>query len=97
MICLIGGCIMGLTVGGCIATVIYCNSETIMGKIAGIIIPIVLTSAVFTLIFEGESSAWNGGYCPDCEVHWQLGGVARSMGGHTKYYFCPQCYREITQ
>lgn len=52
------------------------------------------------LHFEAKVNAdvWNNGLCPTCEEHWIPNGVTKSKNGSvTKYYYCPECYCEITQ
>ena len=53
-----------------------------------------------SIYFEAKTNteAWNNGYC-ECGTHWELAGVSKShgTGSTTKYYFCPNCYAEITQ
>jgi hypothetical protein len=45
---------------------------------------------------EGNKTAWNDGFCPDCEQHWELVAVTKTRrGSTTKYYTCPECYKEI--
>lgn len=43
----------------------------------------------------GNQERWNDGYCV-CGQHWELKGVDKNRhGSETKYYSCPDCYREI--
>lgn len=45
---------------------------------------------------EGNKTAWNNGLCPECEQHWELVAVTKTRNGSTtKYYTCPECYKEI--
>lgn len=38
---------------------------------------------------------WNDGCC-ECGTHWELKGVDKARNGSTtKYYACPNCYKEI--
>lgn len=94
-ICLIFGLILGSFFG----VVAYCNIEGVKGVIVGIIVMLV-----FGLIFGGgcylddemRADKWNGGYCPDCNVHWTPYGASDSdLGSKHKYYYCEECYREI--
>lgn len=34
---------------------------------------------------------WNDGFCPHCEVRYELRGVSRGL----KYYSCPECGQEV--
>lgn len=43
-----------------------------------------------------RADKWNGGYCPDCNVHWTPYGASDSdLGSEHKYYYCEECYKEI--
>lgn len=91
--------IIGVVLGSFFGIVAYCNIEGVKGVIVGIIVMLG-----FGLLFgggcylDGEMRAdkWNGGYCPDCNVHWTPYGASDSiMGSKHKYYYCEECYREI--
>lgn len=44
---------------------------------------------------QGNNERWNNGFC-ECGQHWELSGVNKSRNGtETKYYTCPDCYKEI--
>lgn len=36
------------------------------------------------------ATEWNNGYCPDCQVRYELRGASQGL----KYYVCPDCGRE---
>lgn len=43
----------------------------------------------------GNAERWNGGYC-ECGQHWELKGATKTRNGcETKYYSCPECFKEI--
>ena len=43
----------------------------------------------------GNAERWNDGYC-ECGQHWELKGVSKTRNGsETKYYSCPECFKEI--
>lgn len=45
---------------------------------------------------QGNTKRWNDGYCPSCEIHWELSAVSKSKSGtETRYYSCPKCFTEI--
>lgn len=91
--------VIGLILGGLFGTIAYYNIEGVKGVIVGIIVTLI-----FGLIFGGgiyldeasRAEKWNGGYCPDCEVHWTPYGASdRAMGSKHKYYYCEECHKEI--
>lgn len=42
-----------------------------------------------------NQKVWNEGYC-ECGHHWELKGATKvKNGGTTKYYACPNCFKEI--
>ena len=72
--------------------------DTVKEKITGFIVCLAFWALVsFAMWGQSASNAekWNGGFC-ECGAHWELKGVTRSrMGSETKYYTCPECYKEI--
>ena len=90
---------IGLTLGGVIGIIAWARVEGVKGVFVGIAVTI-LFALVFaggiTLDEKGRDSKWNGGYCPNCEVHWIPYGVSDTdLGSRTKYYYCPECFKEI--
>ena len=55
-----------------------------------IIISLFLLKSCHNTSTDGK---WNDGYCPDCEVRYELRGVS----GKTplKHYACPECGEEV--
>ena len=91
--------IFGLILGSFFGVVAYCNIEGVKGVIVGIIVMLI-----FGLIFGGgfyldgkmRADKWNGGYCPECNVHWTpFGASDTDLGSTHKYYYCKECYTEI--
>lgn len=91
--------VIGLIIGGVFGIVAYLNIEGIKGVITGIIITFILG-----LLFGGgvyleekiKADNWNGGYCPNCNIHWTPYGASdKTLGGKHKYYYCEECYKEI--
>ena len=91
--------VIGLVLGSFFGVIAYFNIEGVKGIIAGIIVMLI-----FGLIFGGgfyldstmRADKWNGGYCPECNVHWTpFGASDRTMGSKHKYYYCEECYTEI--
>lgn len=90
---------VGLVIGSILGVAAYLN----IGGIKGIITGIIITFA-FGLLFGGgtyleektKADNWNGGYCPDCNIHWiPCGASDKTLGGKHKYYYCENCYKEI--
>jgi hypothetical protein len=97
---LIGFGALGLAFVPCILIFLAGGADKkhrIVGAIVCFCIWLIASGAVY---FKAETNAkaWNDGYC-DCGTHWELVAVSKSHGtGSTiKYYFCPNCYAEITQ
>lgn len=72
--------------------------DTIKGKIIGAVVCLAFWAFVSGAIW-GQSASnaekWNGGFC-ECGAHWELKGATKTnMGSETKYYACPECYKEI--
>lgn len=89
----------GLVLGGVIGAIVWLGVEGKEGVVAGII-----TAVLFAFVFAGgmtldsmeRDSKWNGGYCPNCEVHWiPFGASDTDFGSKSKYYYCPECFKEI--
>lgn len=89
----------GIFIGLLFGAIAYCNIEGVKGAIVGIIVVLLsgfIFGGGFYLDAEMRADKWNGGYCPDCEVHWiPFGASDRTMGSKHKYYYCEECYREI--
>jgi hypothetical protein len=51
--------------------------------------------AIFVMISFNTCTAseWNDGYCPKCNVRYELGGVYK----YIKYYSCPKCGNEVSR
>ena len=91
--------VFGLILGGVIGTFVWLGVEGKKGVVSGII-----TAVLFAFVFAGgmtldtmeRDSKWNGGYCPNCEVHWiPFGASDTYFGTKSKYYYCPECFKEI--
>ncbi len=91
--------IFGLMLGSVIGVLVWGAIEGKKGVLAGIIVAIL-----FDLVFTGgmmldtmeRDNKWNGGYCPQCEVHWTPFGVSDTdFGSKSKYYYCTECFKEI--
>jgi hypothetical protein len=88
-----------LFIGGAIGVFVWLGMEGVKGALTGIAVAL----AVALLCCGGmyldtviRDNTWNGGYCPECEVHWTPFGVSDTdMGSGSKYYYCEECYREI--
>ena len=89
----------GLILGGVIGTLVWGGMGGKKGAVSGII-----TAVLFAFVFAGgmtldsmeRDSKWNGGYCPNCEVHWiPFGASDTDFGTKSKYYYCPECFKEI--
>ena len=89
----------GLILGGVIGTLVWGGVGGKKGVVAGII-----TTVLFAFVFAGgmtldsmeRDNKWNGGYCPNCEVHWiPFGASDTDFGTKSKYYYCPECLKEI--
>ena len=90
---------VGLALGGVIGVIAWARVEGVKGVFVGLAVTI-LFALVFaggiTLDEKGRESKWNGGYCPNCGVHWIPCGVSDTdLGSRTKYYYCPECFKEI--
>lgn len=91
--------VFGLIIGGVFGVFAWIRVEGVKGALIGLVIALV-----FAFLFSGgmyldETSRidkWNGGYCPNCEVHWTPFGVADTdFGSKSKYYYCTECFKEI--
>ena len=91
--------VFGLILGGVIGTFVWLGMEGKKGALVGTVVAIL-----FAFVFAGgmtldsmeRDSKWNGGYCPNCEVHWTPFGVSDTdFGTKSKYYYCPECFKEI--
>lgn len=69
-------------------------------KIGGALICLffwAIMSGGIALDISIKADTWNNGYC-NCGHHWELAGATKTRSGSTtKYYYCPNCYAEITQ
>ena len=81
----------------CILLFVCCGADA-KHKIGGSLVVIafwVIISGAMYFQEQGNQERWNGGFC-DCGQHWVLSGVSRTRTGtETKYYSCPNCYKEI--
>ena len=91
--------VFGLFIGGIFGVFAWLRVEGVKGALIGLVVTLV-----FTFLFGGgmyldtmeRADKWNGGYCPECEIHWTPYGVTDTdMGSSSKYYYCENCYREI--
>ena len=91
--------VIGLILGGVIGTLVGGAVDGKKGVVVG-----VITTVLFAFVFAGgmtldsmeRDSKWNGGYCPNCEVHWiPFGASDTDFGTGSKYYYCPECFKEI--
>ena len=91
--------ILGLFIGGIVGGFICSLVEGVKGALIGFAVTLVITllcGGGMYLDTVIRDNTWNGGYCPDCEVHWTPFGVSDTdMGSGSKYYYCEECYREI--
>ncbi len=91
--------IFGLILGSFFGVVAYCNIEGVKGVIVGIIVMLgfgLLFGGGFYLDGKMRADKWNGGYCPECNVHWTpFGASDTDLGSTHKYYYCEECYKEI--
>lgn len=89
--------LFGLMAVPCIAMFVVCGAD-IQHKVGGAIVCVVFWFLVSGgLYFQevGNAERWNDGFC-ECGTHWELKGVTKTkMGSETKYYSCPECYKEI--
>lgn len=90
---------IGLILGSSFGVVAYANIEGVKGVIVGIIVTLgfgLLFGGGFYLDSEMRADKWNGGYCPECNVHWTpFGASDTDLGSTHKYYYCEECYKEI--
>ena len=89
----------GLFIGGVFGVFAWLRYEGVKGALIGIAVALI-TAIVFGggiyLDSMERDSKWNGGYCPNCEVHWTPFGVSDTdFGTKSKYYYCPECFKEI--
>lgn len=75
----------------------YCGVDT-KTKVFGSLFVIafwVLFSGALYFQEQGNQERWNNGFC-ECGQHWELSAVNKTRNGtETKYYTCPDCYKEI--
>lgn len=90
---------IGLVFSSIFGVVACANIKGAKGVIVGIIVTLG-----FSLLFGGglyldskmRADKWNGGYCPDCNIHWTPYGVSDTdLGSEHKYYYCEKCHKEI--
>lgn len=87
----------GLFAIPCIAIAISFG-DTTKGKIKGAVVCLVFWIFISSAMWGqsvSNAAKWNDGFC-ECGAHWELKGVNKTrMGSETKYYSCPECYKEI--
>lgn len=91
--------VFGLIIGGVLGTFVWLGMEGKKGALVGTVVA-VLFAFVFASGMALDSmerdSKWNGGYCPNCEEHWiPFGASDTDFGSKSKYYYCPECFKEI--
>ena len=65
--------------------------------ILGMIILVLVIIAIGGAVIQAKHNQkiWDGGSC-ECGTHWELKGVTKVKNGTTtKYYACPNCFKEI--
>ena len=76
---------------------VYCGVD-VKNKIGGSLIVIIFWIAFAGGMYfqeQGNQERWNNGFC-ECGQHWELSAVNKIRNGtETKYYTCPDCYKEI--
>ena len=91
--------IFGLFIGGIFGAFAWLRVEGVKGALIGLVVTLI-----FAFLFGGgmyldeaiRTEKWNGGYCPECEIHWTpFGASDTNIGSQSKYYYCEKCYREI--
>ena len=72
--------------------------DTTKEKIIGAVVCLAFWAFVSGAIWSQAASnaeKWNDGFC-ECGAHWELKGATKTRtGSETKYYACPECYKEI--
>ena len=69
----------------------YSNSYSSNSSWTEIIIILILLIILITGFNSCSEATWNNGYCPDCEIRYELRGASRGL----KYYACPECGQEV--
>lgn len=91
--------IVSFIISAVIGVMVGLGYEGKKGAIVGTIVTLVFTLIIgggLTLDTMERDSKWNGGYCPNCEVHWiPFGASDTDFGAKSKYYYCPECFKEI--
>lgn len=89
----------GLFIGGVIGVFVWLGMEGVKGALTGIAVALtvaLLCGGGMYLDTAMRADKWNGGYCPECEIHWTPYGASDTdFGSGSKYYYCEECYREI--
>lgn len=96
----IGLCVIfGLFIGGVFGVFAWLRVEGVKGALIGLAVTLItafLFGGGMYLDTTMRADKWNGGYCPECEIHWTPFGVTDTdMGSSSKYYYCENCYAEI--
>lgn len=85
---IVGGCFLGIIIGGFLGLMFTVNMRNKAIKIITICFCIVISSLIFTVMFKSESDNFNNGYCPYCETKYE----AIQRKNSQTYYECPNCY-----
>ena len=89
----------GLFIGGVFGVFAWLRYEGIKGALIGLVITLIigfLCGGGMYLDETARTDKWNGGYCSNCEVHWiPFGASDTDFGTKSKYYYCPECFKEI--
>lgn len=91
--------VFGLFIGGVFGVFAWLRVEGVKGALIGLAVTLVIGFLCGGGMYLDETiraDKWNGGYCPECEIHWTPFGVSDTdFGSSSKYYYCEECYREI--
>jgi hypothetical protein len=69
----------------------YYSSPSLLECMLPIILAVALLFALMLGVNMCSSDEWNDGFCPKCDVRYELRAVYR--GRH--YYVCPECGCEV--
>ena len=54
---------------------------------------ILLAIVSFFILLTNKEIAWNDGYCPNCNVKYELVNIYRGF----RYYICPECGKVLSK